>query len=94
MLFSYDSSNSLSNKEKHGIDFVEAQEIWADSQRIRFETNHHHGEERELVVGEVNNKLWVAVVTSSGNQIRIISVRRARKKEVLYYDKANNNSRI
>ncbi|MGD8782572.1 MAG: BrnT family toxin [Ignavibacteria bacterium] len=34
MKFEFDKEKSRSNKEKHGIDFKEAQLIWADPDRI------------------------------------------------------------
>lgn len=34
MGFEYDKHKSESNKEKHGIDFIEAQALWKDPDRI------------------------------------------------------------
>jgi uncharacterized DUF497 family protein len=31
MVFEYDPNKSAKNKRKHGIDFVDAQRLWADS---------------------------------------------------------------
>ena len=43
------------------------------------------GEPRFLVVGRMAGKHWTAVITYRGTSTRIISVRRARKKEVELY---------
>jgi uncharacterized protein len=32
--FEFDMQKSQSNKEKHGIDFIEAQALWGDNDRI------------------------------------------------------------
>lgn len=89
MEFSYDLNKSDLNKEKHGIDFEEAQQLWDDTGHVVFGTNHLYGEPRKLVLGKVNEKIWLAVTTERDDSIRIISVRRARKKEVLFYAKKN-----
>ncbi|MDJ0601504.1 MAG: BrnT family toxin [Crocosphaera sp.] len=34
MFFEYDDAKSCSNKDKHGIDFVEAQALWLDEKRL------------------------------------------------------------
>lgn len=88
MVFEFDSRKSALNKQKHGIDFIEAQELWRDNNADIFSFSEVNNEERELVIGKINNKVWVAVIHSRNGSTRIISVRRARKKEEkLYYDK-------
>ncbi|MDX9723869.1 MAG: BrnT family toxin, partial [Myxococcota bacterium] len=37
MLFEFDEAKSHSNKAKHGIDFVEAQELWLDDQLVELQ---------------------------------------------------------
>ncbi|WP_408642331.1 BrnT family toxin [Salinivibrio proteolyticus] len=46
------------------------------------------GEPRYVVIGMLNGKYWSGVITSRGNNIRIISVRRSRKAEVSLYESA------
>ena len=81
MEFEYDSAKSAANKEKHGIDFVEAQEIWADERSIDLATLAL-GEPRRLAAGLIGSRHWTAVWIMRGDSIRIISVRRSRKDEV------------
>jgi len=83
--FEYDSSKSSSNFDKHGIDFIDAQVLWNDSELIEIQVKSE-GEDRFLVIGLISNKHWSAVITYRGNIIRIISVRRSRKKEVIFYE--------
>lgn len=83
--FEYDSNKNSSNLDKHGIDFVDAQELWNDSELIEIQVKSE-GEDRFLVIGLISNKYWSAVITYRGNTIRIISVRRSRKKEVILYE--------
>jgi len=84
--FEFDPAKSAANEAKHGIDFVAAQGLWADPDRVeapaRFE-----GEPRVLVTGQLSGVLWTAIVTYRGKQnIRLISVRRAHQTEAAFYD--------
>lgn len=85
MEFEYDSSKSRSNQEKHKIDFVEAQRLWADSDRIEIPAKTED-EPRYLVIGKILQKHWSAVITYRKGKIRIISVRRSRIEEVKIYE--------
>ncbi|MEL6354840.1 MAG: BrnT family toxin [Cyanobacteria bacterium J06627_28] len=85
MAFEFDERKSLSNKEKHGIDFVEAQILWKDEHRLEVPARTVT-ESRFVVIGEVKSKVWAAVVTYRDENTRIISVRRARKREVELYE--------
>ncbi|NOY48478.1 MAG: BrnT family toxin [Chlorobi bacterium] len=83
--FEYDDNKSTSNLKKHGIDFVEAQDLWIDSELIELRVKSED-EPHFLVIGIIDTKHWTAVITYRGNTIRIISVRRSRKKEVELYE--------
>lgn len=82
MEFEFDNAKSAANKEKHGIDFVEAQGIWADECALDLEAMSS-GEPRRLAIGLIGTRHWTAVWTMRALTIRIISVRRSRKDEVL-----------
>ena len=85
MEFEFDSKKSDINKEKHGIDFHEAQVLWdnADLIEIPLKTSD---EPRFLIIGKISEKYWSAIITHRSNKIRIISVRRSRKEEVDIYE--------
>ena len=85
MEFEFDKQKSRSNKEKHGIDFVEAQTLWRDISRVEIPARTKD-EPRIMVVGAINKKHWTAVVTYRGIKTRIISVRRSRPEEVQMYE--------
>ena len=88
MKFEWDNDKSNSNKMKHGIDFETAKNIWLDENRIEIHAPHPV-ENRGIIIGKHNNKLWTAIYTLRNDAIRIISVRRARKKEAKLYEKEN-----
>jgi len=85
MEFEFDARMSLSNKKKHGIDFVEAQALWSDSDRIEVPARTID-EPRYLVVGKIDNEHWSAIITYRNEITRIISVRRSRREEVEIYE--------
>ena len=80
MNFEFDEAKSSSNKTKHGIDFIAAQALWEDA--LRIETPALSADEpRSQVVGRIGDKVWSAFITHRNENIRIISVRRARDNE-------------
>ena len=85
MGFEFDESKSRANKDKHGIDFVEAQALWLDEMFVEI-LARTDDEPRFLVVGVILDKHWSAVITYRGDRVRIISVRRSRKEEVAIYE--------
>ncbi|HHH19106.1 MAG TPA: BrnT family toxin [Campylobacterales bacterium] len=91
MIFEYDENKSLINKEKHGIDFKEAQKLWENSQaQIAYERSVD-GEDRFSIVGYIDEKCFIAIFTLRGAHIRIISVRRCRTKEKRRFQDENNS---
>jgi len=83
--FEFDEEKSLSNLEKHGIDFHKAQDLWKDPDLIEIKAKSKD-EPRFLIVGRIMSKHWSAVITYRSENIRLISVRRSRKKEVELYE--------
>lgn len=85
MAFEFDENKSQSNKIKHSINFLEAQKLWNDVDRLEIPAKSVD-EPRFVIIGRIGAKLWAAVVTYRGEKIRIISVRRAKKNEVALYE--------
>jgi uncharacterized DUF497 family protein len=85
MEFEFDPQKSEANKQKHGIDFVEAQTLWADPDRIEIPARTVD-EARYLVIGRVGEGHWSAVIAYRKDRVHISSVRRARKEEIDIYE--------
>lgn len=85
MEFEFDRRKSVRNREKHGIDFVEAQLVWEDPDRIEIPARTED-EARYLVVGMIEDKHWSVVITYRGAKTRVISARGARKEERQLYE--------
>jgi uncharacterized protein len=83
--FEFDDAKSESNRVKHNIDFIEAQQLWDDPMLLEIPAKTAD-EARYLVIGMIEEKHWSAVVTYRGLNIRLISVRRARTEEVALYE--------
>jgi len=88
-MLEFDPAKSISNKRKHGIDFVEAQALWNDGDLIELSSTDS-SEARQIVIGKIDSRHWSAIVTFRLGNIRIISVRRSRKKEIDFYESQKN----
>jgi hypothetical protein len=85
--FEYDETKSQSNLEKHGIDFKEAREIW-DAPVLEIGRAIRQDEERITIVGNFKGDAFTVVYTWRGENIRIISARRAHRTERAARDNA------
>ena len=83
--FEFDENKSRTNLEKHGVDFVDAQKLWDDPDLLEIPVKTED-EPRFLIIGVIAGKHWSGVITYRGTCIRIISVRRSRKEEVVLYE--------
>jgi uncharacterized protein len=84
-IFEFDAAKSETNREKHGVDFVTAQSLWNDPLLLEIAAKTED-EPRFLVIGRIDARHWSAVITYRAANIRLISVRRARKEEVALYE--------
>jgi len=85
MEFEFDKHKSLLNRQKHGIDFDEAQLLWEDA-NLMIIPARTEDEPRSVIIGKIGDTYWSAVITLRGGRIRMISVRRSRKEEVELYE--------
>lgn len=88
MEFEFDPAKSASNKDKHGIDFIEAQELWLDAKRLIIPAKYV-GEQRFAMVAARHGRLWMAIYVLRDETIRLISVRRTRVMEKERYEDYN-----
>ena len=84
MDFEFDAVKSSANLKKHGIDFIGAQALWSDPDRLEIPARLFD-ETRTQVVGRIGDVVWSAFITMRDDRIRIISVRRARDEEKAAY---------
>jgi len=87
--FEWDKKKAKSNEKKHGVNFSEASTIFGDPQELTIgDAEHSVGEYRFLSIGRSSsgNILVVSYTERKQNLIRIISARKATKKELKYYE--------
>ncbi len=87
--FEWDKVKAGSNEKKHGVSFSEAATVFGDPLEMTIEDpEHSSGEYRFLSIGRssAGNLLVVSFTEREQNLIRIISARKATKKELKYYE--------
>ena len=84
----WDQAKAESNLRKHGVGFDEATTVLSDPFSIhRFDTKHSAAEPRFVVVGtSLADRVLVVVYTDDGSTIRLLSARRATKRERHEYE--------
>jgi uncharacterized DUF497 family protein len=86
MAFEWDHKKAESNLQKHGIDFADAVSIFDDLNSITIE-DAHEKEQRFISIGiDCFARIIVVVYTWRGDTIRIISARKATKREQTHYE--------
>lgn len=85
MTFEFDPAKSAGNKAKHGLDFIEAQELWKGA-RIRIPATTTKGEARYALIGKIKGRHHTVIVTYRGTVVRIISARGSSKNEIQIYE--------
>lgn len=87
--FVYNVAKSRANLAKHGIDFEEAQRLWEDRHGLT-KTVRCGGEDRRILIARYGGSCWTAVYTERLDVVRLISVRRATRREMGSYDRWRN----
>lgn len=87
--FEWDEAKSQANLKKHGVSFEEAKSVFFDEYAVQFYDDGHSSEEDRFIMLGMSNQSRILVVChcerSEGKVIRIISARKATKKESGYY---------
>ena len=91
MRLEWDVRKSRNNHLKHDIWFEEAQTVWADEKSVEFfDPEHSETEDRFIRIGRSTATRLLLVIfceRDEGEVIRLISARKATKKEEKQYEK-------
>jgi uncharacterized DUF497 family protein len=80
--FEWDDEKAAGNLRKHGVSFEEARDVFKDAfGMLELDLTRGHGEERLIFTGVARDRILVVVHTEREDRIRIISARRANKRE-------------
>lgn len=89
MDFEWNKSKAASNLKKHGVSFEEARSVFYDTEaRLIEDPDHSEDEDRYILLGFSSTARILLVChcyRADNNIIRIISARKATKKEAKYY---------
>jgi uncharacterized DUF497 family protein len=88
MDFEWDADKDAENLAKHGISFEEAAHIFDGPILTKMDDREDYGEVREITMGMLSpDAVLVVVHTDRGEKIRLISARKANRRErQVYYD--------
>jgi uncharacterized DUF497 family protein len=89
--FEWDENKNRANRKKHGVWFEEAVQVFDDTSAIMFHDKTHSADEDRFILLGLSASTRVLVVVycerHKGKSIRIISARKATKKEIRRYEK-------
>jgi len=85
--YEWDEAKRLSNIQKHGIDFVGIERVFAGTTVTILDDRFDYGESRFTTLGLLSGRVVVIAHTETSESIRIISVRKATKNEEADYFK-------
>ncbi len=94
LVFEWDTRKARSNQRKHGVSFDEACTVFDDAWATIFpDEDHSNGEEREIMVGYslLDRLLLVSFAERSMDRVRIISARKATRREQKDYEENIRN---
>jgi uncharacterized DUF497 family protein len=91
LTFEWDPRKAATNLAKHGVSFAEASGVFADTHALTIpDPVHSITEQRQITLGRaINSKILVVVHTERGDNLRIISARRANPPEKKTYAAAS-----
>ena len=84
-MFVWDEAKRRLNLRKHGIDFADASRIFRGVTFTAEDTREDYGEQRFLTLGLLEDQVVSVAHTEQGEEIRIISIRKATKYEARFY---------
>ena len=88
--FEWDERKNRSNRTKHGVWFEEAQSAFRDPNgRVFYDPEYSEEDDRFILIGLSSTARPLVVVhcyKESDSVIRIISARKATKKEFIFYE--------
>jgi uncharacterized protein len=85
----WDEAKRAANRREHKIDFPAAYRFEWQTAFVFVDDREDYGELREIAIGFIGPGLYVLTFTRRGEQIRIISLRKAQKNDVRRYAEAN-----
>ena len=86
----FDSAKDAANLTKHHVSLADAEILLAGPHIIEVDDRTEYGEERIIATGEIAGRPHVCIYTLRGMTYRIISLRKANRREVDAYRKSRS----
>jgi uncharacterized DUF497 family protein len=88
MRFEWNPTKEALNRVKHSVSFDEASTVFDDFEAVIFDDSKHSlAERREFIIGSsVGERILIVYFTARNENIRLISARKANKKERTKYE--------
>lgn len=87
--YTWDESKRQANLAKHGLDFADAEKVFAGPLVLIEDSRHEYGEQRMIGIGLLDFLVVLIVHVEADDEIRVISMRRANSDETdLFYQNA------
>lgn len=88
-----DETKSEACFRERGFDFAYVVRTFFDPDRlVQADTRHSYGEERYQLLGKIEQRLFVAVYTPRHDTMRIISARKANRRELRHYENSTRDN--
>lgn len=85
MHYSFDFAKQAANVAKHGIFFSAAEDFEWETALVAVDDRHPYGETRFTAIGLIGERVHVLVFNLRETSVRIISLRKANRREVKHY---------
>lgn len=90
MAIAFDPTKNAGNIAERGLSFERVADLDWETTVVVDERRHDHGEPRLLIMARLDGRLHAAVVIPRGEDLRVISFRRANRREVRRYGKKDD----
>ncbi len=81
----WDEEKNRSNQRKHGVAFAKAYDFEFSTCLEHVDDREFYGEERIVALGFIGGTLFTLTYTERGEKIRVISLRKSTKTEMVKY---------
>ena len=88
MEFDWDEEKDAANRAKHGVGLGDAVRLEWDEGQFRPDRRFNYGEERQEVLANLDGRLFSCIYTMRGHVFRVISLRKANRREQRRYDQS------
>ncbi len=82
MIYEWDEAKRADNRAKHGVDFALVEGFEWDTAFVASDARREYGELRYAAFGLIEDRLFNLVFTPRAGKVRVISLRRANRREV------------